>query len=208
MPENIKAIIFDMDGVLIDACQWHYDALNLALAGYGMTITPEEHASEYDGLPTQVKLDRLTEKKGLAVAAHQDIERRKQALTMALIGQNCRPDPQHIEALARLRFGGVRLAVASNSIRKTVDTMLTQAGISPWIEFSLSSEDAGVAKPAPDIYLQAMQRLGVSPEETLIVEDSAHGIKAARASGARVMCVSGCRDVSFPNIMKSMHFCR
>lgn len=208
MSDRIKAVIFDMDGVLIDACQWHYEALNLALAGVGMTITPGEHARQYDGLPTQVKLDLLTEEKGLDVALHQDIERQKQALTMALIEQNCRPDRQHIEALARLRFSGIRLAVASNSIRKTVETMLTQAGISPWIAFSLSSEDVGVAKPAPDIYLLAMKRLGVLPQETLIVEDSAHGIKAAKASGARVMCVSGCEDVTYANIMKCLHYSR
>lgn len=200
MSKSIKAVIFDMDGVLIDACQWHYEALNLALAEHGFTITPQEHKQQYDGLPTQVKLNLLTRQKGLSPALHKEIEDRKQALTMNVIEQSCRPLMQHIEAFSRLRFAGIQLAVASNSIRRTVDSMLSRAGITPWINFYLSNEDVVHAKPAPDIYLQAMARLGVTPEETLIVEDSAHGIAAAQASGAAVMCVSDSNELSYQTL--------
>lgn len=200
MPDSIKAVIFDMDGVLIDACEWHYQALNLALAEQGFTITPDEHLNQYNGLPTQIKLNILTEQKGLAPILHKEIEQRKQVLTMELIEQHCQPVIEHIKALSRLRFSGIKLAVASNSIRRTIEMMLTRAGITPWIEFYLSNEDVMQAKPAPEIYLKAIKRLGFKAEETLIIEDSAHGIMAARASGARVMCVNGCQDVNYHNI--------
>lgn len=200
MPDSIKAVIFDMDGVLVDACEWHYQALNLALEEKGFTITPEEHLNQYNGLPTQIKLNLLTERKGLAPVLHKEIERCKQRLTMELIEQNCQPVIEHINALSRLRFSGIRLAVASNSIRRTIEMMLTRAGVTPWIEFYLSNEDVMFAKPAPDIYLKAIERLGLKAEETLIVEDSPHGVMAARASGARVMCVNGCEDVNYHNI--------
>lgn len=200
MTEGIKAVIFDMDGVLIDACEWHYAALNLALAHYGVTVTPEEHVGQYNGLPTQVKLNMLTQQKGLDPRHHSDIEARKQALTVKLIQAYCRPVMAHIQALSRLRFDGLHLAVASNSIRKTVEMMLNRAGVTPWLDFCLSNEDVARAKPFPDIYCSAMVRMGVRPEETLIVEDSDHGVAAARASGARVMRVGGIQDVTYAAI--------
>lgn len=202
MSNVIKAIIFDMDGVLIDACEWHYEALNLALESYGMAISRVEHVTKYNGLPTQTKLDMLTREKGLSEGVHQKINKLKQQVTMDVINQRCQPDIQHLDTLAQLRFDGFRLAVASNSIRKTVEAMLSLAGITPWLELMLSNEDVARPKPSPDIYLKAMASLGVEPEQTLIIEDSPQGIHAAKASGAHVLEVAGVSEVSYENISR------
>ncbi len=199
MPQ-VKAIIFDMDGVLIDAKEWHYEALNRALGLFGMEISRYDHLITYDGLPTKTKLRMLSMERGLPEALHGFINEIKQIYTMEAIYAKCKPTFHHQFALSRLQAQGYRMAVCSNSVRNTVEMMLERAGLLPFMEFFLSNEDVLKPKPAPDMYLQAIQRMGLAADECLIVEDNPNGIKAARDSGAHVLCVSDVRDVSYANI--------
>jgi beta-phosphoglucomutase-like phosphatase (HAD superfamily) len=81
---NIKAILFDMDGVLIDAKEWHYEALNLALNHFGYNINKESHLSTFDGLPTKEKLKMLSKVSGLPVGLHDLINTLKQKYTIQI----------------------------------------------------------------------------------------------------------------------------
>ncbi len=198
---TIKAIIFDMDGVLIDAQEWHYEALNRALGLFGYSISRYDHLVVYDGLPTRKKLDMLTLERGLPSGLHEFINDMKQQFTIESVQQNCRPQ-FHLEyALSRLASEGYRLAVASNSVNQTIELMLGQANLLQYFDFFLSNEDVSRPKPDPEIYVTAIQRLGLTPSECLVVEDNAHGIKAARRSGAAVMVVQGTNDVHYENIL-------
>src|SRR3954465_5329544 len=96
---KIKAIIFDMDGVLIDAKDWHYEALNKALGLFGMEISRYDHLVTYDGLPTRRKLEMLTLERGLPIELHAFINDMKQRYTMDLVHQNCKPTFSHEFAL-------------------------------------------------------------------------------------------------------------
>ena len=125
----IKAGPFDMDGVLIDATDWHYEALNDALALFGMAIPREQHLAVYDGLPTRHKLKTLTLTRGLPARLHGFINELKQRRTLELAFTHCRPKFIHQFALSRLKAEGYRLAVCSNSIRQTVDAMLGRAAL-------------------------------------------------------------------------------
>jgi beta-phosphoglucomutase len=196
----IKAILFDMDGVLIDARDWHYEALNRALGLFGMEIGPDEHRAVYDGLPTRRKLEMLSGARGLPVKLHEFINRLKQSYTTEMIYARCRPVFQHQYALSRLQQDGYRLAVCSNSIRETVRLMMERAALAPHLEFFLSNEDVTRAKPDPEIYQKAIERLGLPPSACLIVEDNDHGIRAARATGAHVMVVGSPTDVTLPRL--------
>ena len=197
---KIKAVIFDMDGVLIEAKDWHYEALNKALSLFGYTITREEHLSAYDGLPTKVKLQFLTEQKGLPKALHKLINEMKQQYTSAMILQYCRPRFNHEFALAKLKSEGYKMAVCSNSIRNTIELMMEKAALAPYLEFTISNEDVKKSKPDPEIYNKAIERLGLSPKEVLVVEDNINGIKAALASGANLLKVETVDDVTYNNI--------
>ena len=197
----IKAIIFDMDGVLIDAKEWHYEALNQALAEFGYDIPREAHISHFDGLPTSKKLEMLSVEKGLPRELHAVINENKQVCTMDIVEEKCRPNPIHEHALSSLKAKGYRLAVASNSIRNTVEVMLRKAGLDQYLEFMLSTADVLYPKPNPEIYNKAISRLNLLPQECLIVEDNENGIKAARASGAHVLVVKDIEEVNFVNIM-------
>jgi beta-phosphoglucomutase len=203
MPD-IKAVIFDMDGVLIEAKDWHYEALNKALRLFGMEISRYNHLVTYDGLPTRKKLEMLSKEQGLPIQLHEFINQMKQQYTMELIQSQCKPRFHHEYALSRLKQEGYRLAVASNSIRNTVQVMMKKSALMGYLDFSLSSQDVTTGKPDPEIYVQAMQRLGFRPEQCLVVEDNENGKQAARASGAWLMEVSEVEEVNYPNIMRTI----
>ncbi len=198
---KIKAVIFDMDGVLIEAKDWHYEALNKALGLFGMEISRYDHLVTYDGLPTKKKLEMLSTERGLPARLHNFINDMKQQYTTEIIYAQCKPRFYHEYALSRLKQEGYRLAVASNSIRQTVHLMMEQSALMGYLDFYLSNQDVKVGKPDPEIYTKAIQQLGLSPAECLIVEDNERGIQAARASGAWVMEVNEVDEVNYQNIL-------
>ncbi len=194
---RISCVLFDLDGVLVDATEWHYDALNRALKLFGFDITRYEHLSDYNGLPTRRKLEMLSVEKGLPPALHSMLNRLKQVYTRDEILTRCRPVFEKEYMLSRLKAEGYRLAVCSNSIRESLQMMIHQSGLDEYFDFLVSNEDVKKPKPDPEIYQEAIARLGVAPAEVLIVEDAPHGIEAARRSGAHVCQVSGFADVEY-----------
>ena len=191
-----------MDGVLIDAKDWHYEALNKALQLFGMEINRYDHLVTYDGLPTRKKLEMLTRERGLSSKLHGFINEMKQLYTMELIHSRCKPKFFHEYALARLKSEGYKIAVCSNSIRQTIDVMMEKASLSSYLEFFLSNEDICKPKPDPEMYTLAINKLGLSPKECLVIEDNDNGVKAAIASGAHLLNVNTIEDVNYQNIMK------
>ena len=121
---TIKAVLFDMDGVLIEAKEWHYEALNRALDLFGMPISRYDHLTTFDGLPTRKKLEMLSRERGLPHQLHEFINEMKQVYTMEIVHSQCKPTFAHEYALSRLKADGYKLAVCSNSVRQTVLTMM------------------------------------------------------------------------------------
>ena len=202
---KIKAIIFDMDGVLIEAKDWHYEALNRALNIFGMEISRYDHLVTYDGLPTRDKLEMISMEKQLSRKLHKFINELKQRFTMEIVNTSCKPRFYHEYALSKLKNDGYKLAVASNAVRNSVKHMLTNAALIDYVEFFLSNEDVKKAKPNPEMYNKAISRLKLKPDECMIVEDNENGIRAARASGAYVMEVDYVEDVNYQNIMRHIN---
>lgn len=196
----IKAVIFDMDGVLIEAKDWHYESLNKALELFGFTIKRHEHLTSYDGLPTRRKLEMLSLESDLPLELHGFINEIKQQYTMDIIHAQCRPLFVHEYALSKLKSEGYRLAVASNSIRSTIEVMMQKSRLDRYLDAMFSAEQVSRGKPDPEIYRLAIAHFGLRPEECLIVEDNENGIKAARASGAHVLVVREVTDTNYENI--------
>ena len=202
---KIKAVIFDMDGVLIDAKEWHYESLNRALSLFGAEINRYDHVVTFDGLPTARKLQMLSSMGKLPAGLHTFINDLKQQYTMELIYSKCKPIFQHQYALAKLKNNSYRLVVCSNSVRKTVEVMMEKSGLFTNLEFMLSNQDVKKGKPDPEIYNMAINKLGLTPQECLIIEDNENGVRAAIASGANVMIVTNPDDVHYNNIMNRIH---
>lgn len=124
----IKAVIFDMDGVLIEAKEWHYEALNRALQLFGYEkINRVDHLTTYDGLPTKRKLEMLSLQTDLPQTLHSFVNEMKQQYTTEIVHALCKPRFVHEFALSKLKAQGYKLAVASNSIRHTVELMMDKA---------------------------------------------------------------------------------
>ena len=193
----IKLIIFDLDGVLVDAKKIHYDTLNQALRSidtkYEISIT--DHLSIYDGLKTNQKLDLLTKYKNLDKKHHQQIWEEKQKLTIEAISQLSKNE-KLIDLFKNLRNKGFKLACCSNSIRRSVLIMLSKIGLIEYLDLILSNEDVKNAKPYPEIYWKAMSIMEVLPEQTLIVEDSPTGLLAASRSRANILRVDNPEDLT------------
>lgn len=196
---TIKAVLFDMDGVLLDAKEWHYEALNKALELKGFpAISRQDHLTTYDGLPTAVKLRRHLPK--ITEEQRREINALKQKLVLEIAGRLCKENPLHVEVLQALKEKGYSLAVCSNSIRHFVDEMMAKTQLKPYLNFILSNQDVATPKPNPEIYVTAIKRLGVNPDEVVICEDNPHGLAAAYASGANVFHVKTVNDVCYQNL--------
>lgn len=193
----IKLIIFDLDGVLIDAKKIHYDTLNQALSEIDnkYIITESEHLSIYDGLKTNQKLELLSKNKKLDKSYHEQIWNTKQKLTIDAISK-LNKDEKLIDLFIKLRNKGYKLACCSNSIRRSVLVMLSKIGLIEYMDLILSNEDVKNAKPHPEIYWKAMSMMDVLPEQTLIVEDSPTGLLAANRSRANILRVDNPNDLT------------
>jgi beta-phosphoglucomutase len=199
---TIKAVIFDMDGVLLDAREWHYNALRKALNLFGYDMNRYDHIMKYDGLPTRKKLEMYSKEYELPVKLHDFINELKQSFTIDEIYQNAKPNFQHELLLSQLKNEGLKLALASNSINATVQLAMEKVGLLNYFDSILSNQDISKPKPDPEMYLKTMTLLNVQPEETLIIEDNENGVQAALASGAFLLRVNNPSEVRIDSVKK------
>jgi HAD superfamily hydrolase (TIGR01509 family) len=199
----IKLIIFDLDGVLVDARELHYNALNKALEAIDKkyVIDREEHLSTYDGLSTTKKLNLLTKKKRLPKELHDSVWKLKQEMTCQII-EGFRIDSRIQSILRSLKSEGYVIACATNSIRETAKLQLIRKGFFEYIDFMYSNQDVKNPKPNSEMYMRCMIKAGVNPNETLIVEDSHIGRKGAIASGGILCGVKNTTEVTYDKIKK------
>ena len=198
-----KLIIFDLDGVLVDAKEIHYNALNKALKNIDKkyVINRDEHLSMYDGNPTRTKLKMLSQQKGLPYELHDTIWEDKQNLTIQMIN-DLEEDERLINVLEQLEQDGYILCCATNSVRHSATIQLTRRGFIDHLEFVFTNQDVVNPKPNTEIYLRCMIKAGVSPKETIILEDSELGRKGARATGSPVLEIENSADVTYRKIRK------
>tara|TARA_A100001201_G_scaffold87642_2_gene77180 strand:+ start:11951 stop:13306 length:1356 start_codon:yes stop_codon:yes gene_type:complete len=197
----MKLIIFDLDGVLVEAKTIHFDALNEAL-GKKYAISWDEHLSTYDGLKTVQKLNMLSDKKDLPIEQHNDIWEDKQKITLQKL-KELQPCEKLQDIMSKLSQE-YKIAVCSNSIRKTVLTVLSKLGIMEYMDLILSNEDVQNSKPHPEMYWRAISKMSCLPEETLIVEDSPYGLMAAARSKSHILRVKNTKEVTWDNINKKI----
>ena len=192
-----KLCIFDLDGVLIDSRELHFHALNDALCKVGeeYVISREEHLSLYDGLNTTKKLKMLTERKGLSPSYYDQIWKDKQSSTFDLI-RKIESDERIRKHMLRLKENDIKIAVASNSIRETIKLSLLQIGVMDLVDFYVSNEDVLRTKPFPEMYWKCMTALNALPRTTVIIEDSHIGRQGALDSGAHLVPVKDCDDLT------------
>jgi len=201
----IKLIVFDLDGVLVEAKNIHFESLNLAIQKFSpeSVISWEEHLSRYDGLKTKQKLEILTTEKNLNPNLYENIWEEKQKITLVKL-KELKPSQSLIELMEKLQNDGFKIACCSNSIRKTVLTVLSKLGIIEYFDQILSNEDVKNSKPHPEIYWKIISEMGVFAEETLIVEDSPYGLLAAARTHSPILRVKSPKEVTIQNVYKKL----
>jgi HAD superfamily hydrolase (TIGR01509 family) len=190
-----KAILFDLDGVLVDMPNGHYEALNKALSLFGAKIEKDEHHSHFNGLPTKKKIEELEQQGRLPPGLKDMINSIKQKYTKEIIPYHCPPDYSKIILLTHLKNRGFLLGCCSNSMSETLHLMLKSAHLFDFFDIVIGNDEVDNPKPHPEIYNLAWKKLGIGAHECVIVEDSPHGIAAAKASGAHVIEVRNHEDV-------------
>ena len=200
--EKVKLIIFDLDGVLVEAKNLHFEALNKAL-GNEYSISWKEHLSKYDGLKTNQKLEMLTKEKGLPIELHSQVWDNKQKYTLEEL-RALKPNQTLQSVMSALSEDGYKLAVCSNSIRKTVLTVLSKLGIMEFMDLVVSNEDVKNSKPHPEMYWKTISMMSCLPEETLIIEDSPYGLLAASRSKSHILRVKNPKEVTYTNILNKL----
>jgi beta-phosphoglucomutase len=193
----IKLAIFDLDGVLVDACEWHRIALNQALREIcNFEISLEDHYEIFNGLPTKEKLKILTKQKIVKKKDYDKISQRKQEITLQLIETHGTLDPTKVELIKALQENGVHVACFTNSIRQTAELMLRKCGILNLIELLVTNEDVKKPKPSSEGYLKVIRHFKVPKKNVIIVEDSPKGMAAAQAAKCRVIPVANATGVT------------
>ena len=204
--KNIKLIIFDLDGVLVDACEWHRLALNQALKEVcNYEISLEDHYNTFNGIPTRKKLKTLSEMKILPLDKHDLIYEKKQHLTLEMIKKHANIRNEKISLINNLKQKGIKVACYTNSIRKTAELMLKKTGVYELMDYILTNQDVTNPKPDPEGYNFLVKKFKQKKENVVIVEDSPKGKLAAYGSGCNVIEVKNPEEVNlkiFKEILK------
>jgi beta-phosphoglucomutase len=198
----ITAVLFDLDGVLVDACDWHYLSLNRSLEEVvGFSISREEHITTYNGLPTTVKLKML----GLDEEQSKQAWKLKQDYTLDTIRENGTVHEEKIELFEYLKNQDIKIVCVTNSIQMTTFEMLKTTGQFDYFDMIVTNEDVENNKPHPDCYNLAVNNLDTEPDKCIIVEDSPKGMQSAQSSvvpNSNIWNVENSTEVTLDNFRK------
>jgi len=183
-----RAVVFDLDGVLVDSEGLHVEAWKAVFGRLGVEVTDEEYAHGV-GMADVDWLRWLFERRGLPSEGIAGCQRAKRRAFQAILSGNVRPFPGVVELVGVLR-GEFALGVASNSSRESVATVLRRLGVGEGFGAVVGAEDVRRHKPHPEVYLRAAALLGVAPGACAVVEDSPLGIRAAKAAGMRCIGIT------------------
>ena len=188
-----KLLILDLDGVLIDSKDIHFLALNkaLRLVNSNFVINKADHLAIYDGLPTRKKLELI---KKLKKKDHEFICQQKQKFTTVLFNK-IKENKNLKKNLLKLKKKNIKIALASNAISLTVNNVLNRLKIKKLFDIIMSADDVSLPKPHPEIYWKIMTNLNAIPANTVIVEDSPVGRRAAKNSMCKLIEVQKPKDL-------------
>lgn len=184
----VQAVIFDLDGLLVDTEIICYQILKEILARFGHPFALEKYTRSFSGKPETVNAAQLVEAYKLPWTAAEALERilRREE---ELHAQGVELKPGAKELLAYLQETGRGVAMASSSTRERALNLLDQHGVTGYFQQFVFAGEVERGKPAPDVFLKACEKLGRAPGDCLVLEDSEAGIQAAHAAGIPVICV-------------------
>lgn len=194
----VRAVIFDLDGLLVDSEPVQIAAWEDFLAEYGHSLDPALLGQMF-GLRLLDSARLVRDRLGLPLTVEEVMERRD-ALFFAALPGRLHPMPGARELVAALRARGVPLALATSGHRRYADVALAELGIEGAFDVEVTGEEVAAGKPAPDIYLAAAARLQLPPERCLALEDAPNGVAAAQAAGMHCLAVPNPMTAGLPGL--------
>ena len=187
----IKAIIFDMDGVLVDSEPFNIEIEKRQFELNHLSISEEEH-HQYMGVATDVMWREIAKRQSLSLPVETLIEQNKtESIHYFTELKEIPVMPGLVDLLEKLTLKNFPIAVASSSFLEIIELILQRTGLRKHFQVVVSSQEAGKSKPEPDVFLLAAKQLGINPQDCMVIEDSANGIKAAKAAGMRCIAFEG-----------------
>lgn len=200
----MKAVIFDMDGVLVDSQPYHFKADIDTMAEYGV-IKDQKFYESFAGTLTADRMRTLKEMFGLDVPVEEMTIKRENMILDIMGKDDIKPVSGIPEFLRSIKEKGLTTAVASSSDYKLINLILDRLKIAQYFDSVTSGSDVKRGKPSPDVFLLAAERIGIEPSECLVVEDSENGVKAAKAAGMKALGyinpTSGKQDLSLADFI-------
>ncbi|WP_330177114.1 HAD family phosphatase [Streptomyces sp. NBC_01498] len=189
------AVVFDLDGTLVDSEPNYYEAGRRLLAGHGVPDFSWEQHTRYIGISTRETLEAWRTEYGIG-APLDELLLAKNRIYLELARASTEVFPEMRALVERLHTRGAPMAVASGSSRAAIEAVLDGTGLTPYFTLVVSAEEVPRGKPAPDVFLEAARRLGVDPADCVVLEDAAPGVRAARAAGMRCVAVPYVRSTA------------
>jgi beta-phosphoglucomutase len=191
-----RAVLWDLDGTLVDSAEWHFVAWREVLIQEGRDVTPEDFAHSFGKRNDLILRELMGPHVTLA-----DVERvgkaKERLFREYVLERGVKALPGALEWLARLHADGWRQAIASSAPTENIEVIVASLGLSAFIDAMVSAEQVTLGKPAPDIFLAAARALAAPPARCIVVEDAPAGLEGARQAGMRAI---GVLSESFPEL--------
>ena len=178
----MKAVIFDMDGVLVDSQPYHFKADIETMSEY-VVVKDQKFYEKFAGTLTSDRMRILKDLFKLDIPVEEMVKKREDMILEIMAREDIKPVSGIPEFLKSIKNRGLKTAVASSSGYDLIGLILSRLGISEYFDSITSGNDVKRGKPSPDIFLLAAERIGAEPSECLVVEDSENGVRAAKAAG-------------------------
>lgn len=184
-----EAVLFDMDGVIVDSEPLHEEAAIIIMREYGVELKREDLMDCKGGtLDDDAKI--LFKRYRLEEGKIDDFKNKKSELVIKLIRERASEFPGVRELLENLSKHGMKLALCSSSQRSEINAVLETLGFTGFFEVVVSGAELERGKPAPDVFLEATKKLNVNPINCVVIEDTILGVQAAKSAGAKCLAVT------------------
>jgi len=178
----LKAILFDLDGTLVDSEYFHFDCWNEILAEVGVQLTYEDWIKNYAGVPLPVNAQRLIDKYGITIPYDELVERREKLTLERFKTNDVNLMPHVLENLDLYTRKGLTLALVTSSPRQDVEAIFARNGLKHFFKLIITRSEVTNSKPDPESYNVCVEQLSLDKSECIVFEDTLNGVKAAKAA--------------------------
>jgi beta-phosphoglucomutase len=189
---KLEAVIWDLDGVLANTASYHLSAWQETFQKRGMKFTEADFRRSFGQRNDTIIRNTLGGK--TAQGEIEAIAGEKEATFRRMIGQEIEPIPSAVELVYSLRRQGVKMAIASSTPIENIQLITGSLGVANCFQAIVTGHDVTEGKPSPQVFLMAAQRLGVEPENCVVIEDAVAGVTAAKRAGMHCVAVTSTRS--------------